>query len=363
MKSSEIHSPRIDRLREELLRRHLDAALITDISNVFYLTGFTGSTAAVVVTGENACILVDPRYSIQARAECPGASVIDYTGKTTIQAAAELIADLSPARAGYESEHLTVSQFRELQSLLKGLTRLCATNRLVRALRSVKDSSEIEAIEQAARVTDAALQNALPRIKAGMTEAELALIIDTEMRAAGADKQGFDTIAASGPNSACPHAHPTTRVLKQGDFLVMDFGARCSGYHADITRTVCLGRPAPQQKEVYQIVLDAQLKALESIAPGKACRDIDAVARHHIASAGYADNFGHGLGHSIGIEVHEEPRFSQTCDAVLQPGMVMTVEPGIYIEGWGGVRIEDDVVITESGCRVITHSTKDLTAL
>lgn len=363
MKSSEIHSPRIARLRDALAQHCLDAVLITNVSNVFYLTGFTGSTAAAVIDHDAVHILVDPRYSIQARAQCPGAVVVDYTGKTITQAVAEFLADLRPARAGYEADHITVAQFRRLQSVLKGSVKMFSTRGLVEELRSVKDAYEIATIRNAARITDAALQNTLARIGRGMKETEVALTLDTEMRVGGADKQGFDTIAASGPNSACPHAHPTVRALAKGDFLTMDLGARFSGYHADITRTVCLGKPTTKQREVYQVVLDAQLRALESIAPGKRCRDIDSVAREYICAHGYGDCFSHGLGHSIGVQIHEEPRFSQTCDAILQAGMVMTVEPGIYIEGWGGVRIEDDIVVTQTGCEVITKSPKELICL
>jgi Xaa-Pro aminopeptidase len=360
LNSSEAHSPRLARIRELLTARHIDALLVTDMSNVFYLSGFTGSTAALVVTSSESHILVDPRYSIQARNECPSACVRDYSGKRTVEAAAELILELGSHTLGYEADDLTVDAFRLVQDRLQGSLKLRSTRGVVRRLRQIKDAHEVSLIRRAAQITDAAYEAVLPKVKPGMSEKQLALMIDSAMRSIGADREGFDTIAASGPNSACPHAHPTDRILQAGDMVKMDFGARYARYNADITRTICLGKPDRRQEEVYNVVLEAQSKALEAIAPGVSCKEIDSVARNHIVAAGFGDNFGHGLGHSFGIEVHEEPRFSQTCDAMLEPGMVMTVEPGVYIEGWGGVRIEDDVLITDTACEILTRAPKGL---
>lgn len=359
MSSSEIHRPRLTRLRQTLASKRLDALLVTDMPNAFYLSGFTGSTAAVIVTMDASHILVDPRYSIQARQECPSAIVHDYQGKSTIMAAAELILDLRPGVVGFESDNLTLHLFRMLHNKLKGSTSLRSTRGLVKRLREVKDTHEVALIRRAAQITDAAFGAVLPQIKPGLTEKQIALMIDATMRSQGADKEGFETIAASGPNSACPHAHPTDRALQKGDLLKMDFGARFAGYHADITRTICLGKPDPRQLDVYNNVLEAQTRALAAIKAGAECKYIDSLARDHIIAAGFGD-FGHGLGHSLGLEVHEEPRFSPTCGAALEAGMVMTVEPGIYIEGWGGVRTEDDVLVTQTGCEILTHSPKML---
>ncbi len=184
-----------------------------------------------------------------------------------------------------------------------------------------------------------------------MTEKEIALFIDSTMRRLGADKEGFDTIAATGPNAACPHHSPTDTLSRKGNLLKLDYGARAHNYNSDITRTICLGKADAQQKNVYRIVLDAQSQAIQAIAPGKTGRQIDAIARDYIASEGYGPNLGHGLGHALGIEVHDGPAFSKTSDITLEAGMVVTVEPGIYIEGWGGVRIEDDVLVTPTGAR------------
>lgn len=354
-----MHSARLARLRDVLAHRQLGTILVTDTSNVFYLSGFTGSTAALIVTPSESHILVDPRYSIQARDECPSALVHDYAGKPLIDAAAELVLELGISVAGFEADHLTVQSHRLLQNRLQGLCRLRSTRGLVRQLRQIKDAHEMTLIRRAAEITDAAFEAVLPEVEPGVTEKRVALMIDSAMRTLDADREGFETISASGPNSACPHAHPTNRILQAGDLLKMDFGARFARYNADITRTVAIGKPDARQREVYDTVLEAQSKAIAAIRPGANCKDIDSIARDHIAAAGFGD-FGHGLGHSLGIEVHEEPRFSQTCDAVLEPGMVMTVEPGIYIAGWGGVRIEDDVLVTDTGCEILTHAPKGL---
>lgn len=340
--------------------KKLDGLLVTDIPNVFYLTGFTGSTAAAVITRDESHILVDPRYTIQAGHECISSRVTEYTGKGTISAAADLINDLNIPRVGYEADQLTMSSYRRLRSTVDRKATMRATTDIVETLRRIKDEHEIEIVRSACEIVDSTFDSVVKAIRPGMSEKDVALLIDTTMRKLGADRDGFDTIAAFGPNSACPHASPTDDVIQPGGFLKMDFGARYHHYNSDITRTVCIGKPTDKHKEVYNIVLDAQLKAIDAIAPGKPGKDIDSVARDHIASMGYGANFGHGLGHALGILVHDGPALSQTSDVVLQPGMIVTVEPGIYIEGWGGVRIEDDVLVTDTGCEVLTHATKEM---
>ena len=350
---------RIERLRLKMAAGNLDAVLVSDISNVFYLTGFTGSTAAAIVTGEACHVLVDPRYTVQARAECALSTVVEYSGKSTVAAVGELLSDLKPRRMGYEADHLTVSLYRVLRSRTDSATAFRSTKGLVEALRRVKDAGEIELIREACGIADAAFSSIIREIRGGMSEKDVALLVDSTLRKLGADKEAFDTIAASGPRAACPHASPTDAVLEPGSLLTLDFGARYRQYNSDITRTICLGQPSAKQKEVYGIVLDAQLRAIDAIGPGKAGKDIDAVARDYIAAKGYGDNFGHGLGHSLGILVHDGPALSHTSEVILEPGMIVTVEPGIYIEGWGGVRIEDDVLVTESGAEVLTSATRE----
>ncbi len=358
-----MHSARLKRTREALDKASIEALLVTHIPNVFYLSGFTGSTAALLVFGEESYILVDPRYSIQARAECKQAHVRDYSGISLIRAAADLVNEIGPARVGFESEHLTVSNYRDLRRHVEKPAKLRSTRGLVEKLRRVKDKQEIALIRKACGIADAAFETVLPSIKPGMTEKDVALLIDNTLRKMGADKEAFETIAACGPNAACPHASPTDAVLGHHQLLKLDFGARHRGYNSDITRTICLARPVAKQREVYEIVLEAQRLAIEAIAPGRSGKEIDTVARAYIASEGYGDNFGHGLGHQLGIEVHDGPGLSQTSDLILAPGNVLTVEPGIYIEGWGGVRIEDNVLVTQSGCEVLTAAPKDTPAV
>ncbi|MEN6356943.1 MAG: Xaa-Pro peptidase family protein [Armatimonadota bacterium] len=354
---------RLAGIRKHMSAKGLEAMLITNMRNIFYLSGFTGSTAAMVITGDKSYILVDPRYSIQARNECKTSEVRDYTRVATIVAAASLIKELSVKTVGYEADNIVISSFGKLRRALGPGIKSRSTTGMVEKVRRIKDSDELALIRHACSIVDTTFERIVNEIRPGMTENEIALFIDTNMRKLGAEHEGFSTIAAAGPNSACPHHSPTDAVLKTGQFLKMDYGAQYMRYNSDITRTICFGKPTAKHREVYQVVLDAQMKAIESIAPGKNCRDIDTVARDYITSKGYGDNFGHGLGHSLGIDVHEEPRFSQTCDVVLEPGMVMTVEPGIYIEDWGGVRIEDDVLVTESGCEVLTSATKELVCI
>ena len=351
---------RLTKLRAALARKKLDGLLVTDISNVFYLTGFTGSTAAAVITADESHILVDPRYTIQAQHECTSSRVTEYTGKSTIVAAGELINDLHLSRLGYEEQQITLSTYRRLRSTVSKTTTMHITRGIVEKLRRIKDAHEIEIIRKACDIVDRTFESVAKEIRIGMSEKQVALLIDYTMRNLGADRDGFDTIAAFGPNSACPHASPTDDTIQPGGFLKMDFGARYRRYNSDITRTVCIGKPTDKHREVYETVLEAQLAAIEAVRPGRAGKDIDSVARDYIASKGYGDCFGHGLGHALGILVHDGPALSQTSDVVLEAGMVVTVEPGIYIEGWGGVRIEDDVLVTDSGCDILTHATKEM---
>lgn len=358
-----MHKSRLEKLRQKLASKKFDAVLISNIHNVFYLSGFTGSTAALVVFPDKAYLLVDSRYTIQARNECPVVDVREYNAKSTIVAISDLINEEKPISIGYEADDLSVTTFRALRSNTNSSIKLRSTTNLVENLRAIKDQHEIGLIRKACEIVDSAFIAALSEIRVGMTEREIALIVDTNMRKLGADKDGFDTIAASGPNSACPHASPTSRFLAVGDFLKLDYGARFNNYNSDITRTVCVGSPSDKQKEIYKIVLDAQIKAIDAIAPGKTGKEIDSVARDYISAQGYGENFGHGLGHSLGIEVHDGSGLSKMSSVILEPGMVMTVEPGIYIEGLGGVRIEDDILVTDTGCEIITKATKELICL
>ena len=353
-----MHNARLANLRNALKTLKLESILISDLYNIFYLSGFTGSAALLLVT-ENSCqIVVDPRYTVQAGEQCKAATVIEYFGKPTVVAISELINDLKPLSVGIEADCTNLVEYRHLRKYINKTISIKSTSDIVHKLRLIKDSHEIELIKKAANLTDAALAEVIPQIKPGVSEKDVALLIDYTVRKLGGDKEAFETIAAAGPHAACPHAEPTDYIISNGDMLKMDFGTRYKYYNADITRTIFIGDETDKFKKIYKIVLDAQLKAIEAIKPGKSGREIDRIARDYIASNGYGDNFGHGLGHGLGIEVHDSPAFSKTSSLILQPGMVLTVEPGIYIEGWGGIRIEDDVYVLEDGVEIITTSPK-----
>ena len=358
-----MYNARLEKLRKSMLAKNIDALLVTNLSNIFYLSGFTGSTAVLLVTPDASHILVDFRYTLQATTQCISTNVIEYSGKPAITAFGDLINEIRPKSLGYESDVVTVALYRKLRSAIDASVKLRSTAGLAAKLRTVKDEHEISLIRKAAEIADAVYAYVITEIKPGITEKDAALLIDSSVRRLGGDKEGFDTIAAFGPNAASPHASPTDAVLKTGQLFKMDYGVRYKNYNSDITRTICLGSATAKQKEIYKIVLDAQLKAIEAIKPGKTGKEIDAVARDYIASMGYRDNFGHGLGHAIGIEVHDGPAFSVLSDIILEPGMVATVEPGIYIEGWGGVRIEDDVLVTDTGVEIITKASKEFTCI
>lgn len=347
------------RIRKAMTRKRLDAILLTNLDNIRYASGFTGSTATVIITQERAIILVDSRYTLQARRECSNFEVIQYSGDVW-KFASSLINELEPTRLGFGANHITYANHRRLRAWVSKSTRLIATLRFIEDIRMVKDIDEIARIRRACALADECFSHIIKWVKPGITEREVALEIDTYIRSHGGEREAFDTIVAAGPSAALPHNQPGFVVLQTGQMLKMDFGARLDGYNSDITRTIFLGKPDDKQREVYDTVLEAQLRAISEIRPGKTGREIDSVARDYIASKGYGENFGHGLGHSLGLSVHDGPGFSPASDIVLEPGMVITVEPGIYIEGWGGVRIEDDILVTDTGVEVLTASTKNI---
>jgi Xaa-Pro aminopeptidase len=358
-----MNGERLTKVREAFAENKIDALLVTDITNVRYLTGFTGSTAAAFISEGSAVILVDPRYTLQASQETQGFEVREYTGKPTLQAAAELIDELSPSRLGFEADNLTYLQHKNLKKYISGSTKLVATADIISNLRYIKDAGEIKLMRKAVEIADKTFEYIITFIKPGMKERDVAIEIDTHMRRLGAEGPSFDTILAAGPNSAYPHAKPGDSKLKNGQFVKMDYGAYYNQYASDLTRTIVLGKATSKMKEIYDTVREAQLRAIAAIKPGLRGKDIDAVARNYITEKGYGENFGHGLGHSLGRLVHDGPGLSMTSDIVLQPGMVMTVEPGIYIEGLGGVRIEDDVVVAEKGSEILTKATKEMIVL
>lgn len=341
----------------------VDAVLLTNAANMRFVSGFIGE-GYVYLSKKSALIVTDSRYTIAAAAECPDFQIIEWNRKGYYAPFMEAARRDGIQALGIEDEEMTVSAYEKLASQMKeaGADRIEIRNlgQTVTKLRAVKTEVEIENIRRAEAIGDVAFSSILGKLCAGMTEKEVAAWLEFYMKKEGADGLSFDTIAASGVHSAMPHAVPTDKALQEGDFLTMDFGCLYRGYCSDMTRTVVIGRASEKQKLVYNTVLRAQEEALRNIRPGMSGKEIDAMARNVIKKAGYGKNFGHSLGHSVGLEIHEKPCFSPNEEEIIRPGMVITVEPGIYIENFGGVRIEDVVVITEDGCENITHSEKRL---
>jgi Xaa-Pro aminopeptidase len=352
---------RLAALREGFSLAGIDGFLITRPENRRYMTGFTGSSGVALVSGDRAYFITDFRYVEQATNQAPEFHIVKHGLKMT-DTIREVAEEAGIGRLGFEKDVVTYKQHEAFSSALAGI-ELIPTEGMVEALRKVKDEHEIEAIRQAEAIGDAAFSHVLDIMRPGMTEIDVALEIEWFMRKNGAEGIGFEVIVASGERGAMPHGVASSKKLAEGELVVMDFGAVYQGYRGDMTRTVSLGKASPMQRKLYNIVLRAQEAALEGIRPGKTGKEIDAIARKVIEDAGYGENFGHGLGHGVGLAVHEEPRLSVTGMEELVCGMVVTVEPGIYVPGFAGVRIEDLVVVSESGIRNITSSPKELIEL
>lgn len=351
---------RLDALRNTLDTAGVEALYVTNLTNIRYLTGFTGSTALLFVDSGDARLFVDPRYHVQAEQQARDVRVARCSNSLEKEALAA-VESSGTARLGFEAAHMTVAARDRIAGSLSGLN-LVPTSGLIEELRRVKDSAEIAAIRRACALTDDLFVWILDSLKPGIREIDIALNLEFEMRRRGAEAVGFSSIIASGENGAKPHAGASEKPLEVGDLLTMDFGARLDGYNSDITRTVAIQKVDDRQKEIYGIVLEAQRKASAALKPGLSCVDADRVARDCIASYGYGEYFGHGLGHSLGLDVHDGFRLSPMADpqCVITAGEVWTVEPGIYIEGWGGVRIEDDVLVTEAGPEILNAAPKEL---
>jgi Xaa-Pro aminopeptidase len=363
---------RLARLRATLPGAEVDAIVVTTLANVRYLTGFTGSAGVVVVTESDALLTTDGRYRTQSAEQLAAAGVADAVtiqigDAQTQRDAVRALLTAAAARIGLEADNVTWSSQRRWQELLEEAGSLVPTTGVVEALREVKDAGEIARMGRAAAIADAALVEVLPLFgEAGtrtVTELEFALALDTAMRRGGAEDRAFDTIVAAGPNSAKPHHQPTSRPIRVGDAVVVDFGATFEGYRSDMTRTFCIGgEPTGELARVFAVVADSQAQGVAAVAPGAAARDVDQVCRDVIAQAGWAERFEHGTGHGVGLDIHESPTVSPLGTAILAPGVVVTVEPGVYLPGIGGVRIEDTLVVTEDGSRPLTTFTKDVAA-
>ena len=348
---------RADRVAARLAERELDVLLVTDLVNVRYLTGYTGTNGLAVVGPQTRRFLTDFRYVEQAAAQVGG----DFDRETVPRDLRLGLADgwpAGPVRLGFEDQHVSVRAAAQLRETLPDRVELVPAGGLVEAERATKEPAELAAIRAAAALTDEIYDWLAERGIAGRTERELALALEHEMRLRGADDPAFPSIVAAGANGALPHAVPRDVPVPAGTLITLDFGARVDGYCADCTRTWATGELPDDLAAVYATVLEAQEAGLAAVRPGRTGREVDAVARELIDAAGHGERFGHGLGHGVGLDVHEGPRLAQTSEERLEPGNVVTVEPGIYVPGRGGVRIEDLVVVTDAGHEVLSATTK-----
>lgn len=336
----------------------LDAILFTNLLNIRYFCGFSGSEGVLILAPTRAWFLCDSRYTEQARAEVQGAEVCECAA-ARLDTVAALASENGLARIGIEAAHTTVSAYRLMTDRLAGV-QLVELGTALDGTRSCKDDQEIGRLAAVATLASQALAAVLVNIKPGVAESEFALGLEFEMRRRGADGLAFDFIVASGIRGAMPHGRASRKLIQSGELVTIDFGALMDGYHSDETVTVACGEPGSRAREIHAIVKAAHDLAIEAVRPGISCRDLDAVARDYIGQRGYGDYFGHGLGHGVGLEIHELPTLSPRSEAILEEGMVVTVEPGIYIPGFGGVRIEDTVVVTATGCRILTSADKSL---
>lgn len=356
-----VRAMRIEKVRRLLKERQADALLVTRAVNRRYLTGFTGTAGMALISADRAALITDFRYREQASAQAAGFEVIEHGPDLKADVAA-LAHGWGVKRVLFEDHDMSVAEHRGWSEKFQP-AELVPAGRLVEGLRVVKDASEQAVMREAVELADRAFQHVLPKIKPGVTEREIALELEWFMRGQGADAAAFPTIVASGERSALPHGVASDRAIGSGEFVTLDFGAHYKGYCSDLTRTVVVGKATDRHREIYDIVLEAQWTALQGIRPGMTGREADALTRDVIKRYGYGEYFGHGTGHGLGMEIHEAPRLSRTDETVLVPGMTVTVEPGIYLPGFGGVRIEDVVVITETGIEIFTRSPKELIAL
>jgi Xaa-Pro aminopeptidase len=355
------HRLRRDALIPTIDEHAVDAMLVTRLTNVRYLTGFTGSNAQAIVTPAVSLFFTDGRYTEQARHEVSDLERITYLAGFD-EPLADACGRLGIRRLGFEAHDVTVSGLKKLEEKASGV-EFVTVGEPVERLRWVKDADEIALLDEAQSCTDIAFDDILERLAVGMTERQVALELEHALRRAGADGLSFESIVAFGEQAAEPHHRPTHRVLEEGDVIKMDFAGRYRGYHADMTRTIAFGSPPAELRKIHDVVRQAQQAAIDAVRAGATGGQIDAVARGVIDDAGYGAFFTHGLGHGVGLEIHEGPNFRREGDDVLPAGAVMTVEPGVYVPGLGGVRIEDMVEVREDGCRVIGTSIRELVEL
>lgn len=351
---------KLEKLRNLFGQLDIDGMLVTSSANLQYMTGFTGSSGLAVISKERAAFITDFRYTEQAKTQVKGFDIIEHGG-SLIQTAADTILEYGIKKLGFEQNSMTYGTYASYQAVLQEAEMVPVADS-VEKLRLIKSSEEIKILEEAAKIADDAFEHILTFIKPGISEISVANELEFYMRRQGADGSSFDMIVASGVRSSL-HGVASGKLIEKGDLVTLDFGAYYKGYCSDITRTVAVGEPSDKLKEIYQVVYDAQALGVLHIKPGMTGKEADALTRDHITAKGYGQYFGHSTGHGFGMEVHESPGLSFRSSAVLEPGMAVTVEPGIYIPEVGGARIEDDIIITEDGNRTITHSPKELIIL
>ncbi|MGQ0635846.1 MAG: M24 family metallopeptidase [Planctomycetaceae bacterium] len=352
---------RREKLVRRVLSRNLTALLVSDETNVSYLTGFTGDSSLLLL-GSDLCLLVsDGRYATQIHDECPGLEAyIRPPGELLTAACARVLKKARLARVGIEGEHLTLAQFQKIEGATRGL-ELVPTADAVEELRQIKDAGEVAEIRKAIRLAERGFEVLKAELRGELSELEVAHSLEHTLRTFGARGCSFPPIVAVGSNAALPHARPSTKLISEGEFVLVDWGAEApSGYRSDLTRILATDKLSPKLERVYGVVLKAQRAALRSIHPGVKASEVDTAARRCIEDAGFGKHFTHSLGHGIGLNTHEGPRLGGSSESTLKAGMVVTVEPGVYIEGWGGVRIEDDVLVTRRGYEVLSSAAGEL---
>lgn len=348
---------RRQRFRDSLASQGIDCALVTSLVDVRWLTGFTGSYGVLLVTPDAAIIATDGRYTDQVAAEVQGLEIV--IGRQVHRGLLRMAKERGHVEVAVDEDVVTVGMLKDMQEH----SSVVPTKLGIAELRKQKDSGEIEALRQACRISDLALADVVSQRVSGRTEREIAIALERRMIDLGAEAIAFETIVASGPNSAIPHHHPTDREISSGDLLKIDFGARVAGYHADETRTFVVGPPHQWQVEIHQVVFAAQSAGIGALAHGVELKAVDAAARSVIEQAGYGPQFTHGLGHGVGLVIHEEPFFAATSTGILNAGTPVTVEPGIYLPGRGGVRIEDTLLVGTTGAESLTKTERDLVVL
>lgn len=353
---------RVEKLIKKLEELELDAILIGSSANRRYLSHFAGSNAMLYLSARKQILVTDFRYLEQAALECPDFEIRDQGQIGLLKTALQSAQEDGVKYIGFESDHTCYSTFQKLSEYSGFVFK--PTEKIVETFRQIKDNEELEKLRKAESIGDLAFSQIIPFIEAhyqtGLSEVDIALELERIMRKEGATATSFSSIVATGAKSSLCHAVPGEQTLQKGDFVVMDFGCIYKGYCSDMTRTLVIEEVSSKHEEIYACVLKAQYAALQGIKPGKTGKEVDTIARDIIKEAGYGDYFGHGLGHSVGLEIHETPRFSMLDETVIVPGMVLTVEPGIYVPGFGGVRIEDMIVVTEEGIENLTYSPKEL---